>query len=116
VRLDSLAGKWRGPLNEKKIQQVLDIEKRADEITEQARKDAAQLPLKAEQEAQALIVKARADAEEETRKLLAGAKAEEECARILADADEQVKHTEVLAQGNFARAVSYVLNRVIGRE
>ena len=103
-------------MNEKKIQQVLDIEKRADEIQEQARKEAAQIPLQAEQEAAALIAKARTAAEEEARKLIASAKAEEECARIMTDAENQVKHTEALASGNLSRAVTYVLNRVIGRE
>jgi len=48
-------------LNEKNIQEVLEIEKQADAIHEAALHEAQQIPVQAEQEAQALIEKARAD-------------------------------------------------------
>ena len=51
-------------MNEKQIQQVLKIEKEAQEIQEAAMKEVQQLPVSAEQEAQALIEKARAEAQE----------------------------------------------------
>ena len=41
-------------MNEKHIQQVLEIEKKAQEIQEQAQREAQELPRIAEQEAQAL--------------------------------------------------------------
>ena len=68
-------------LNEKLIQQVLEIEKQAQAIHEVAVREAGQLPTRAEQEAQALIEKARADAQEQARQLAADAQAQEEAAR-----------------------------------
>ena len=47
-------------MNEKHIQQVLEIEKQAQEIQEAAVREAQQLPILAEQEAQALVEKAKA--------------------------------------------------------
>jgi vacuolar-type H+-ATPase subunit E/Vma4 len=44
------------------------------------------------------------------------ADAEKESKRILTEADEKVNRTNNLAKGHFERAVSYVLNRVAGRE
>ena len=102
-------------MDQRHIQQVLEIEKRAQEIHEAAVKEAQQLPVSAEQEAQTLIEKARAEAQQQARDMVAGVKAEEESARILAEADEKNKQFETLAMSNFDRAVSYVLDRVIGR-
>ena len=67
-------------MNENRIQQVLEIEKRAQEIHEVAIRDAQQLPISAEQESQAVIEKARAGAQEEARDLIASAQAKEETA------------------------------------
>ena len=103
-------------LNEKNIQEVLEIEKQADAIHEAALHEAQQIPVQAEQEAQALIEKARADAKEEARKILVNAQAGEESARILREAEDQIKRTDGLAKKNFDRAVSYVIARVIGRD
>ena len=102
-------------MNERHIQQVLDIEKQAQEIHESALKEAQQLPVMAEQEAQALIEKAKAEAHQKAREMVAGVKADEENARILAEAEEKNKQFETLATSNFDRAVNYVLERVIGR-
>ena len=52
-------------MNEKHIQQVLEIEKQAQEIQEKARREAQEIPAKAEQEAQAILAKAVADAHED---------------------------------------------------
>jgi V/A-type H+-transporting ATPase subunit G/H len=103
-------------LNEKNIQEVLEIEKQADAIHEAALQEAQQIPVKAEQEAQALIEKARAAAEEEARKLIADAQSAEGSTRILSDAEANIKRTDGLAMKNFDRAVAYVMARVIGRE
>jgi V/A-type H+/Na+-transporting ATPase subunit G/H len=103
-------------LNDKRIQQILDIEKEADAIRAAAVKEAQQIPQQAEQEAQALINKARSDAEQEARTMLANAQADEESAKILAEAQEKIKHNESLAARHLDRAVSYVLARVVGRE
>jgi V/A-type H+/Na+-transporting ATPase subunit G/H len=103
-------------LKDQRIQEILEIEKNAQAIYEQAVKEAEQLPVQAEKEAQGIIDKARADAEEEARKMLEKAKAEDEIGKISADAEEKVKHAETLAATNFDRAVAYVLNRVVGKE
>jgi vacuolar-type H+-ATPase subunit H len=102
--------------NERRIQQVLEIERQGQAIHEAALREAAQLPAQAEQEAQALIEKARADAQDEARQLIASAQATEECARILAEAEEAVRRMEALATSHSERAVSYVLDQVVGKE
>ena len=102
-------------MNENRIQQVLDIEKQAQEIHEKAVRDAQQLPILADQESLAFLEKARASAQEESRQLIANAQAKEETTRILVEAEKKNKEVEALAMSNFDRAVNYILDRVIGR-
>jgi len=102
-------------MNERNIQQVLNIEKQAQEIHDAAMKEAQQLPLVTEQEAQASIEKARAEAQQKAREMISEVKADEESARILSEVEEKNKQFETLALSNIDRAVSYVLERVIGR-
>ena len=102
-------------VNEKHIQRVLEIEKKAQEIHEAAIKEAQQLPVTAEQEAQALVEKALVEAEQKARQMVAEVKADEESARILSETEEKNKQFEALATSNLDRAVAYVLERVIGR-
>ena len=102
-------------MNEKHIQQVLDIEKQAQEIHEAALKEAQQLPVMAEQESQALIEKAKAEAQQKAREMVSAVQADEESTRILSEAEEKNRHFEALSMSNFDRAVTYVLERVIGR-
>jgi vacuolar-type H+-ATPase subunit H len=102
-------------LNEKRIQQVLEIEKQANAIREAMIHEASQLPGQAEKEAQALIDKSRADAEREARDLIAKAQSETDSNTILSEVREKISRTESLAQGNINQAVAYVISRVIGR-
>jgi vacuolar-type H+-ATPase subunit H len=102
-------------MDQRRIQQVLDIEKQAEEIHEAALKEAQQLPVLAEQEAQALIEKARAEAQQQAREMVSGVKADEESARILSEVEGKNKQFEALAMKNLDAAVNYVLERVIGR-
>jgi len=102
-------------MNEKLIEQVLQIEKQAQEIQEAAKREAEQLPIQAEKEAQALIEKARLEAEEEARRLIASAQSKEQSTRILGEAEEKGRQLEALAISNIDRAVNYVLERVAGR-
>ena len=102
-------------MNENRIRQVLEIEKRAQENYEAALREAQQLPTLAEQEAQQILNKARAEAQEEARQIVAKAKAEDEAAGILAEADEKNRQLEELAMSNFDRAVDYILDRVVGK-
>jgi vacuolar-type H+-ATPase subunit H len=103
-------------VNENRIKQVLEIEKRAQENYEAALKEAQQLPTLAEQEAQEIINKARAEAEDEARQIVSKAKAEDEVDRILAEAEEKNRQLEAQATGNFDRAVDFIIDRVTGRE
>jgi V/A-type H+-transporting ATPase subunit G/H len=102
-------------VNERSIQQVLDIEKKAQEIQEQAQREAQELPRLAEQEAQALIEKAKAEAQEEARKILAEIQSEDPANEILADVERQNRELEAKANANLDKAVNYVLERVLGR-
>lgn len=103
-------------MDEAIIQQVLEIEKQAQAIHDAAVSQAEKLPVQSEKEAQDIIEKARAEAQTEARQLVADAQAQDECARILSKADEDSERLEALAVNHFDRAVSYVLDRVIGRE
>jgi vacuolar-type H+-ATPase subunit H len=103
-------------LNEKNIQQVLEIEKRARAAYEQAINEAKEIPRQADQESQLLIEKARAEAEAQARKLIESAQSEDESARILSQANENVRRSETVAARNFDRAVSELLCRVVGKE
>jgi hypothetical protein len=103
-------------LNENRIQQVLEIEERAQAVRDAASKEADNLPIQAEREAQQHIDQSRADAEEEARKIIAGAQKGDDTQRIVAQAKEAAKRTEELAMTHFDRAVTYVLSRVIGKE
>jgi vacuolar-type H+-ATPase subunit H len=103
-------------LDEKTIQEVLDIESRAQQIHDKAIAEADQMPRQAEKEAQASIEKAKAEAEEEARQIVAKAEAEDESTHILAHAQESAKKMEGLAMNNIDRAVTYVLARVVGKE
>lgn len=103
-------------MNEKHIQQILDIEKQAQAVNESALKEAELLPLHAEKDAQKLIEQARLDAENEARQMIEKAKAQDEVTSILAEAEKQVKRHDVIAARNIDRTVSYVINRVVGRE
>ena len=60
--------------------------------------------------------KARADAQEEARQIVAKARAEDEAARLLAEAEEKNRQLEATATSNFDRAVDYILDRVTGRD
>ena len=103
-------------MSEKLIQQVLEIEKQARTIHDTAVSEAEQTPAKAEQDAQDIIEKSRLAAEEEAHQMIAKAEAQEETARILAQAEENTHQKETNAAANFDRAVAYVLDQVIGKE
>lgn len=103
-------------MNEKRIQQILAVEKEAQAIYDAAAKQAEQLPRQAEAEVQSMIEKARQEAEEEARKIIAQAKVDEESDRILAQSDERLQHSEKMAKVNFDRAVAYTLARILGTE
>src|SRR5512140_706993 len=102
-------------MNEKRIEQVLEIEKQAQGILDAATHEAEQVPTKAEQEAHDLLEQSRAKAQEEARQMVAKAQAEQETAAIISKADEKNREVENVATRNMDKAVAFVLERVIGR-
>ena len=103
-------------MNEQRIQQVLDIEKQARAVYEAAVNEAKQIPLQAEQEAQALIDRARAEAEQQAKDMVSQAHSEAETQRIKDEAQAKVSKSEALARQNFRRAVTEVLSHIVGKE
>ena len=102
-------------MNEKRIEQVLEIERQAQGILDAATHEAEQLPARAEQEAREILERARSQAQDEARQMLAKAQAQEETAAILSQAEEKNRETEKLAMKNLDKAVAYILQRLIGR-
>jgi len=100
-------------MNEKHIQQVLEIEKQAQEVQDKAKRESQEIPVKAEQEAQALIAKVKSDAQAEARKMIADVQAAGASAQTAAELASNTGEIEVKA--NFDKAVAFVLERVIGR-
>jgi vacuolar-type H+-ATPase subunit H len=103
-------------MNDQNIQEVLKLEKKARLVYDDAVHEAEQLPVQAEQEAQAFIEKTRADAQNDARELISKAEANEQAGKILAEAEEKSKQMEVAAKKNFDKAVAYVLKQIVSRE
>jgi vacuolar-type H+-ATPase subunit H len=103
-------------MNEERIQQVMEIEKQAQEIHDAAVREAEQLLKQTDQETQTIIEKAQTGAQEEARRLVENAEAKDETTRILAEAEEKIDLSKNLAKGNLDRATNFVLDRVAGRE
>lgn len=102
-------------MNEKRIEQVLEIERQAQGILDAATREADQLPAKAEQEAQELVEKARTQAQEEARQMVEKAQSQDETAATLSQAEEKNRESEKLASKNLDKAAAFVLERVIGK-
>jgi vacuolar-type H+-ATPase subunit H len=103
-------------VNEKRIEEVIDIEKQADEIFNKAVSEAQQIPQQAEKEAKEMIENARLEAEKEAQKILASADAKSECEGIISEAESKIDHNQALSKLNFDRAVTYVISRVLGQD
>jgi len=101
-------------MNEKRIQEVIEIEKQAQQLLTTASRAAEDLPVKAEAEARELIEQARASAKEQAATLLQQASAEDEAAEIIAKAQAKMGEDDRRAEGNMEKAVHYVLQQVIG--
>ena len=102
-------------MNEKHIQQVLEIEKQAQEVQNKAKRESQEIPVKAEQEAQALIAKAKSDAQDEARKMIADVQKDDASGQTTTDLASKNRELEAKAKVNFDKAVAFVLERVIGR-
>ena len=103
-------------MDEKRIEQVLEIENRAKEVHESALREAERMIVQAEKDAQGLIEKAKTEAEQEAKRIVSYAQKEDEHNKILDEAEKDASELEGVAVIHFDRAVSYVLNRVIERD
>ena len=103
-------------VNEERLQQILELEKRADAIYSAAAREAEQLPLEARREGLTLIEQARTDAQAQARHMIAQAQETEECERIIDQASQEADRMRALAMAHFDRAVGFVLNRLTGGE
>jgi len=102
-------------MDEKRIQQVLEIEKQAQELCASAEREAQRMPVTAEQEAQSLVEKARNDARAEARQIIEKARSVGESARVITEAEEKNRQLETMANKNMDRAVSFVMDHILGR-
>ena len=102
-------------MNEKRIREVIEIERQAEEMLAAAKREAEQLPIQAEAEAGNVIDQARASAKVEAGKILEQARAGGEAAEILSKTKVRMGEAEKLADVNLEKAVNYVLERVTGR-
>jgi vacuolar-type H+-ATPase subunit H len=101
-------------MNEKRIQEVIEIEKQAQQLLATASRAAEDLPAKAEIEAREIIEQARAAARQEAKKLLERTAAEDEAAEIISTSQAKMGEGDRLVEKNMEKAVTYVLQQVIG--
>ena len=102
-------------MNEKRIEQVMQIEHQAQQILDLAKQEAARLPVQAEREASEMVERTRAEAQAAARQVIAAAAVQDETARLLAESDKKIRDSEEVAERNLNRAVEYVLDRVVGK-
>ena len=102
-------------MNEKLVQEVIEIEKAAQQTFDAAVREAEQLPRDAQQEAEAMIEKAVREAQDEARRLVQKAQAEDASARILQEAEQSMNDAKGLSRTHLERAVNFVVNQVAGR-
>jgi cell division septum initiation protein DivIVA len=99
----------------KRIQQVLEIEKQAQELRASAEREAQRMPVTAEQEAQSLVEKARNDARAEARQIIENARAAGESAQVITETEEKNRQLDSIAGKNMDKAISFVMDRILGR-
>jgi vacuolar-type H+-ATPase subunit H len=102
-------------VNEKRIREVIEVEQRALDLLAQANREAEQLPVQAEAEASMIVANAQAAAQAEARTIIEQAQQGDEAAQIISRAEENMSRTSSMAEKNLEKAVTYVLERVLGR-
>ncbi len=102
-------------MNERRIEQVMQIENQAQRVLDKAKDDAARLPVEAEREAQAILERTRTEARAEAEKLIEAAAAEAETQRIISEAETRIREADEVARRNIDRAVQFVVDKVLGK-
>jgi vacuolar-type H+-ATPase subunit H len=101
-------------MNQTRILKIIEVERKAQAIYEEALREAEMLPHQAENDAQAIVEQARREAEDEVRRMLANARSGSEGQQILVQAEAKNRSLEEKAAVNFDRAVSFIVARVTG--
>jgi vacuolar-type H+-ATPase subunit H len=101
-------------MNDERIKQVLNIEKEAGQIYDQAVQEAEQILLSAGREAEAILEKIRVESQKEAYGLVSDVQTSEESQRILAEAEENRDREIKLSAENFELAVRFVMGRITG--
>ena len=102
-------------MNEKRIEQVMEIERQAQQILDSAKQEAERLPVQAEREASEIIERTRTEAQAAAQRVISEAAAQDETATIAAESQKRIRESEDLAKRNLDRAVQFVLDRVLGK-
>lgn len=103
-------------MNEKHVQELVEIERQAQALLDSARRDAERLPVQAEREAHELLERARSDARAQAQEMIDDARGGEEGASVLLKAQDEMQRDEKTAAGNLDQAVEYVMARLLGVE
>jgi vacuolar-type H+-ATPase subunit H len=105
-------------LSEEIIRQILDIERQAQDIHDEAQREAARIVEQAQRDADLSRRRAEEEAREEARGLLDEARrgAQQEGERILSRKREELRRIEEQAHSHMDEAIRYVLDGVAGRE
>ena len=103
-------------MNEKRIQELLEIEKQAQQILQSAVHEAEQVPAAAEREAQELIQSTRESARREAQEIIQKAQADDVMGSVMSKMQDKIRKSQEQAATNLERAVAYVLERVAGAE
>jgi cell division septum initiation protein DivIVA len=101
-------------MNEDRVRQVLEIERRAAATYDAAVQRAERIPSDAEKEAAAESERILAAARAEADRLVEAALAQEEAAQILARAEEEARRLNAAARKNMERAVGFIVDSVAG--
>lgn len=102
-------------MNEKRIEQVMQIERQAQQILDSAKQAAALLPVQAEREASEIAERTRTEAQAAAQRMISEAAAQDDTARIAAESEKRIRESEEVATRNLERAVQFVLDRVLGK-
>lgn len=103
-------------MNEEKVKQLRELEKKAQDLYNTAVQEAQRLPQQAEAEARSLLETSRSAAQAEAQRILAEARETGQNEQIMQQTEEETKRKEALAMSHFDRAVNYVLHRIAGRQ
>lgn len=103
-------------MNEEKVKQLRELEKKAQDLYEAAVQEAQRLPQQAEAEARDLLETSRSAAQAEAKRILSAAQDNSQTEKIMQQAEEEAERKESLAMNHFDRALNYVLHRIAGRQ